>query len=138
MLIVVVALANKSDDPGLSGGGGSFNMRIADQAVFLSGDFGDIGRLAEPSNAPAYCEDASASLQRASEIVNGWSSDLQKAWSAAEGHFETALTACRASDGEAMAQAYSRGESLLQGLRTLLGNLDCHLDPQDSASQICK
>jgi len=140
VVLVIGALASKSDDSGSSGGGGggSFHMKIADQAVFLAGDFGDIDRLGNDTNAKAYCDDAAASLQRATEIVRGWSSDLQKAWSAAEGHFETAVTACRAGDGQAMVRAYNRAESVLDGLRSLLGRLDCHLDPQDPDGEICK
>ena len=141
VVLVIGALASKSDDSGSSGGGGgggSFHMKIADQAVFLAGDFGDIDRLGNDTNATAYCDDAAASLQRATEIVSRWSSDLQKAWSAAEGHFETAVTACRAGDGQAMVRAYNRAESLLDGLRSLLGRLDCHLDPQDPSGEICK
>lgn len=136
-VIVIAAVANKSDDSS-SSGGGSFKMKIADQAVFLSVDYGDLDQLAEPSNAPSVCENAAQSLQEASGIVSGWSADLQKAWSAAEGHFETALAACRQGDGQAMARAYGRAESTLQGLRTLLGNLSCQLDPAVPGGEICK
>lgn len=137
-VIVIVAVANKSDGSSTSSGGGSFKVKIADQAVFLTADYGDLGRLADASNAPSVCDSASQSLQQATAIVAGWSADLRKAWSAAEGHFETALTACRAGDGQAMARAYGRAESTLQGLRTLLSNLNCQLDPQEPGTQICK
>lgn len=135
VIIVIASVATNSDDSG--SGGGSFKLRIADQAVFVSADYGDIDQLGDAGNAPSSCENASQSLQEASGIVASWSTPLQDAWNASEGHFETALTACRAGDGQAMERAYTRAESTLQGLRTLLGDLDCHLDPDDSSSQIC-
>jgi Protein of unknown function (DUF2510) len=137
VIIVIAAVAGGSDNS-TSSGGGTFKIKIADQAVFESVDFGNIRELAQAENAPGVCDDAAQSLQEASGIVAGWSTPLQNAWNAAEGHFETALTACRASDGEAMVRAYGRAESTLVGLRTLLTNLDCRIDPNDGTGEICK
>ena len=138
VIIVIAAVAGGSGGTSSSGGGGSFKIRIADQAVFLAGDYGSLFRLADDTNAPGYCDDAAQSLQEASGLVSSWSTPLKNAWNAAEGHFETAITACRASDGQAMVRAYGRAESTLDGLRTLLGNLNCQLDPDSAGGEICK
>lgn len=135
---MIAAVAGGSDRSSSSGGGGSFKLRIADQAVFIAGNFGSLDQLGQDSNAPGICDDAAQSLQEASGIVASWSTPLKNARNAAEGHFETAITACRVSDGQAMVRAFGRAESTLVGLRTLLGNLNCQLDPNDPGGEICK
>ena len=134
VIIVIAVVAGGSDDSG----GGSFKMRIADQAVFESVDYGTLDQLGNETNAPAVCDNAAQSLQQATAIIASWSTPLKNAWNVAEGHFETAITACKAGDGQAMVRAYSRAESSLEGLRSLLGKLDCQLDPTDPGGEICK
>ena len=132
-IIVIAVVASTSGDSGES-----FKMRIADQAVFETADYGTLDQLGNETNAPSVCDNAAQSLQQASVIIASWSTPLKNAWNAAEGHFETAITACKAGDGQAMVRAYDRAESSLEGLRKLLGNLDCKLDPDDPGGEICK
>jgi hypothetical protein len=132
-IIVIAVVAGGSDDSDAS-----FKIRIADQAVFESTDYGTLDQLGNETNAPSVCDNAAQSLQQASGIIASWSTPLKNAWNAAEGHFETAITACKAGDGQAMVRAYNRAESSLEGLRSLLGNLDCQLDPNDPGGEICK
>ena len=113
VIIVVAVVAGGSDDSS------TFKMRIADQAVFESADYGTLDQLSNETNAPSVCDNAAQSLQQASAIIASWSTPLKNAWNAAEGHFETAITACKADDGQAMVKAYDRAESALEGLRSL-------------------
>ena len=133
VIIVVAVVAGGSDDSG-----GSFKIRIADQAVFETADYGTLDQLGNETNAPSICDNAAQSLEQASAIIASWSTPLKNAWNAAEGHFETAITSCKADDGQAMVKAYDRAESALEGLRELLGNLDCQLDPDNPGGEICK
>jgi len=132
-LIVIAVVAIRA-----GGSSESFKMRIADQAAFETADYGTLDQLGNETNAPSVCDNAAQSLQQASTIVATWSTPLQNAWKAAAGHFETAITACKAGDGQAMVRAYDRAESSLEGLRKLLGSLDCKLDPDVSGGEICK
>ena len=116
----------------------AFSGRCTDIAVFETADYGTLDQLGNETNAPNVCDNAAQSLQQASAIIASWSTPLKNAWNAAEGHFETAITACKASDGQAMVRAYGRAESALEGLRKLLGNLDCQLDPDNPGGEICK
>ena len=132
VIIVIAVVAGGSDDSG------SFKIGIADHAAFETADYGTLDQLGNETNAPSVCDNAAQSLQQASAIVASWTTPLKNAWNAAEKHFETAIAACKAGDGQAMVKAYGQAESALEGLRKSLGNLDCKLDPDDAGGEICK